>query len=78
MPDVFGEISASPSPAQVTRYAPPDGFERNDLFLSQTRHFIRVAKGKDEPICNLTDGIRVQQVVEAAHQSNRQGKRIAI
>ena len=78
MPDVFGEISASPSPAQVTRYAPPDGFERNDLFLAQTRHFIRVVEGKDEPICNLTDGIRVQQVVEAAHQSNRQGKRIAI
>jgi predicted dehydrogenase len=44
---------------------PPEGFDRNDLFLEEMRHFIRMAKGEEEPICTLEDGIRTQQLVQA-------------
>ncbi len=43
---------------------PPEGFDRNDLFLEEMRHFIRMARGEEEPICTLEDGIRTQQLVQ--------------
>lgn len=36
----------------------PAGFERNDLFESEIRHFLAVARGETEPVCTLEDGIR--------------------
>jgi len=43
-------------------YPPPDGFERNTLFLDELRHFMDVASGRAEPVCGLQDGIRVQEL----------------
>lgn len=40
----------------------PDGFERNSMFLDELRHFMDVAAGRVEPVCNLDDGIRVQEL----------------
>jgi predicted dehydrogenase len=37
---------------------PPDGFERNDLFLEEMRHFLAVARGEAQPLCSLDDGER--------------------
>jgi predicted dehydrogenase len=54
----------------------PEGFERNDLFLAQTRHFIDVITGKANPICTLEDGIKALQIALAVHSSSRQGKSI--
>ncbi len=36
----------------------PADFERNDLFKSEIRHFLAVARGETEPVCTLEDGIR--------------------
>lgn len=36
----------------------PPGFERNDLFLAQMRHFREVVQGKAAPVCTLADGVR--------------------
>ncbi len=47
---------------------PPEGFDRNDLFLDEMRHFIRVARGEEEPICTLEDGIRTQQLVQQIYE----------
>lgn len=69
MPDEFGLISSQPSPALVKQYALPDGFERNQLFLAQTQHFLQVARGDAEPICTLEDGIRALEMALAAKQS---------
>ena len=46
-----------------------EGFERNELFLSEIKHFVAVALGQFEPICSLEDGIKVQKIIENAKQS---------
>jgi predicted dehydrogenase len=37
---------------------PPEGFERNSMFLDELRHFREVIYGHTEPICTLQDGIQ--------------------
>jgi YrbI family 3-deoxy-D-manno-octulosonate 8-phosphate phosphatase len=36
--------------------SPPIGFERNDMFLSEMKHFVDVVYGKAKPSCSLFDG----------------------
>ena len=57
-------------------YPPPTGFERNDLFLAEMRHFLQVARGEAEPLCSLADGIHALQLALAVHDSEQQGKLI--
>jgi len=69
MPARFGSYSDNP-PAPVTQtFAPPEGFERNQLFVSQTRHFIETARGESEPICTLKDGMIALQLALASKES---------
>jgi predicted dehydrogenase len=76
MPDEFGEIKAQPAPAQITHYPLPVGFDRNDLFLAQTRHFLEMAAGQAEPVCTLEDGLRALEMALAAKTSQSQGKTV--
>ncbi len=55
---------------QWETFAPPEGFDRNDMFLAETRHFIEVCQGKAEPICSLQDGVRILEIVNAVHRSS--------
>jgi predicted dehydrogenase len=57
-------------------YPLPDGWERNEMFLEQMRHFVAVARGDAEPSCTLEDGLRVQKLVHAVRESNRTGRMI--
>ena len=66
MPDEFGVISSQPSPAIIHQYPLPEGFDRNQLFISQTQHFLQVASGQAEPICTLEDGVRALELALAA------------
>lgn len=75
--DPFGSISASPAPPAVEDFAPPPGFERNHLFLEQTRHFLAVARGEAEPRCTLQDGIRALELALGALASGRDGRLIS-
>ncbi len=68
VPDSFGGIYPQPAPVVETRHAPPAGFERNDLFLAQTRHFLEVASGQAAPLCALEDGIRALELALAARR----------
>ncbi|MEX1248207.1 MAG: Gfo/Idh/MocA family oxidoreductase [Anaerolineales bacterium] len=54
------------------------GFERKDLFLAQTRHFIDVAAGKVEPQCTLEDGRKALEISLAAHASAAEGRIIKL
>jgi predicted dehydrogenase len=72
-PDAFGVINSQPPPTVETRYPPPDGFERNQLFAAQTRHFLAVASGESEPVCTLDDGIRALELALAAKKSQSDG-----
>jgi predicted dehydrogenase len=56
----------------------PAGFERNDLFLAELRHFIQVMRGEVEPICGLEDGEKVMNLVSAAHLSAKFGRLVEI
>jgi predicted dehydrogenase len=55
---------------------PPENFERNDLFLSEMRHFLEVVQGNAQPVCTLQDGIKALQVALAAFESAREERMI--
>lgn len=55
----------------------PAGFERNDLFLAQMRHFRDVVAGAAAPLCTLEDGIRAMELALAAQTSQNEGRLIA-
>ncbi len=59
---------------EVETFAPPEGFERNWLFLDEMRHFLAVARGEVQPGCTLEDGIRAQVIAQAVLDSGRDGQ----
>lgn len=59
-------------------YAPPQGFERNDMFLAQMRHFLNVVHGPSKPLCSLEDGVRALDLALGALESAQQGKMVKI
>jgi len=78
MPAPFGSYSDLP-PAPVSEsFSPPEGFDRNQLFISQTKHFSDVARGKVQPICDLIDGKCALQMALAAYESQKTGKRVKL
>lgn len=54
-------------------YPLPAAWERNVMFVEQMKHFLAVVHGDAEPACTLKDGIRVQRLVGAVHESQRSG-----
>jgi predicted dehydrogenase len=58
IPAEFGTGEAEPLAALSEQFAPSAKFERNQLFIAQTKHFIEVVQGSAEPVCTLEDGIR--------------------
>ncbi len=57
-------------------YFPADGFQRNNLFLEEMRHFIDVVRGEAQPRCTLEDGIRALKIVLAAKRSAAQSGKV--
>ncbi len=74
LPAKFGAWTSNPPAPVVETFNPPDDFERNQLFISQTKHFINVVRG-EKPICDLNDGIQALRLALAAKES-QQAKRI--
>jgi predicted dehydrogenase len=60
------------------QYTPPEGFERNDLFLEEMRHFLALARGEVEPACTLEDGIQALKLALAALKSASEGRLIEL
>ncbi len=52
---------------------PPEGFERNWLFLDEMRHFLDVLQGSSVPACTLNDGVRALQIALLARESAADG-----
>jgi len=69
----FGSFSNNPPDPVIQTFSPPEGFERNQLFVAQTRHFIEMARGEKEPICGLEDGIMALRLALAAKESASTG-----
>jgi predicted dehydrogenase len=56
---------------------PPD-WERNTMFLEEMSHFLKVVSGDMQPLCTLEEGVRVQRLIQAIHDSNKSGKTISL
>jgi predicted dehydrogenase len=56
--------------------SPPVGFERNDLFLDEMRHFLALIQGREESRCSLSDGVKALELTQTIHQSSNMGRRI--
>jgi len=52
---------------------PPSGFERNQMFLAEMAHFLRVARGQEVSSCNLQDGIKSLELALGVYESARSG-----
>jgi len=78
MPAPFGSYSDQPPAPVMESYSPPKGFERNQLFLAQTRHFIEIVRGESEPICTLEDGVMALRLALAAYESQKSGRTMKI
>jgi predicted dehydrogenase len=59
-------------------FLPPAGFERNDMFMTEMRHFISVLKGESLPLCTLEDGVSALVLALAAHESNQHTKMVKL
>lgn len=46
-----------------------DNFERNTMFMDETRHFLACIQGEEDSRCTLHDGIRALQMALAARES---------
>lgn len=56
---------------------PPPGFERNDLFLEEMRHFLGMLAGESPSRCSLNDGIQALKLTSAVHESSQGNHRIS-
>jgi predicted dehydrogenase len=77
-PAPFGSYSDRPPALIMESFSPPQGFERNQLFVAQTRHFIEIVRGESEPICRLEDGVQALRLALAAYESQQSGRMIKI
>ena len=77
-PAPFGSYSDDPPAPVIETFSPPDGFERNQLFVSQTRHFVETAQGKSEPICSLEDGVMALRLALAAIESQKTSRVVSL
>lgn len=58
------------------KLAPPEGFERNQMFLEETRHFLALVRGEESSRCSLLDGLRSMRLTDAIYASAASGERI--
>jgi predicted dehydrogenase len=74
----FGSFSDNPPAPVVKSFSPPEGFERNQLFVAQTHHFIETTKGESEPVCSLEDGIMALRLALGARESASTGNLVKL
>jgi predicted dehydrogenase len=78
MPASFGSYSGQPPAPVIERFVPPESFERNQLFVAQTGHFIDIIHRGKAPICSLEDGMMALRLASAAYESQKTGHRVKI
>ena len=77
MPEPFGSYTDVPPAAIIESFSPPEAFDRNHLFVAQTRHFMEIARSQKEPLCSLADGIMALRLALAAKESQEKSRIIS-
>lgn len=54
----------------------PLGFERNQMFLDEMRHFISLVEGKEGPVCDYQDGKKALELAWGVLHSGRYQQRV--
>ncbi len=67
-----------PEKKDWVQYPLSASWERNVMFLEQTKHFVDIVKGKANPSCTLEDGIQVMKIISAVHESQKMGNVISL
>jgi len=49
-------------------YANPSGWEANQMYLDEMKHFLRCATGEEKPVLDVFDAARVLQIALAAKE----------
>jgi predicted dehydrogenase len=78
IPAPFGSYSDEPPAPVIETFSPPEGFERNQLFVAQMRHFIEIVRRETEPLCSLKDGVMALRLALAAYESQSAGRIITL
>jgi len=47
-------------------------------FIGEVHHFLNCVREGTEPAITAADGLSVSQIIEAAYQSSREGKQVAL
>lgn len=56
----------------------PDGFERNDMFLDEVKHFLQLEGGVADVGCTLEQGVRALQIALAARDAASLGNKVLL
>ncbi len=78
MPAPFGSYSDLPPASVIESFSPPEAFDRNQLFVEQTRHFVETIQSQKEPLCSLADGIMALRLALAAKESQEKSRIISL
>jgi predicted dehydrogenase len=60
----------------IEEFPAPPGFERNQMFLDEMRHFISLVEGKEKPVCNFYDGKKALELAWGVLHSGRYQQRV--
>lgn len=63
-------------PSKIEKAAPPEGFERNQLFIAELEHFIQVIRREADPVCTLGDGVAALETCRAVLESAEEQRMI--
>ena len=77
VPEPFGSYADVPLAAVIESFSTPETFDRNQLFVAQTRHFVEIIQSAKEPHCNLADGIMALRLALAARESQEKNRIIS-
>jgi predicted dehydrogenase len=61
-------------PSEMRGGSPPEGFDRNHLFMDEIANFMAVIRNEEAPACSLEDGVQALRLVLAALESAQSGR----
>jgi predicted dehydrogenase len=79
-----GTLIWEPNSIKIGKKMDPDWeieefkYDRNDMFVGVAEEFLKILAGDDTQTCNIDDGIRVLELIEAARQSSGKEKVIKL